>query len=110
VFFNPFNTNEMLVTSFGNGLKTGVMNPTPVSEIPPAESDFLVYPNPFSEKLCIRSKIENIPFQIINLYGQEIYKGSLKPSINEINTSHWPAGVYFIRINEQDYRICRIYR
>ena len=109
VFFNPFNSNEMWVTSFGNGLKTGVMNPTSVAEIPPAESDFSVYPNPFEEMISIKSKL-NAPVCIFNILGKENYTGLLKQGVNEINTSKWPAGVYFIRINEQDFRICRIYR
>jgi len=107
VFFNPFNTNEMWVTSFGNGLKAGVMNPTSVTELQTNRYGFTVYPNPFSEKLSIRSKNQNVSFQIINLFGQEIYKGSLKPSINEINTSHWPAGVYFIRIMEKSVKLIK---
>jgi photosystem II stability/assembly factor-like uncharacterized protein len=108
VFFNPFNTNEMWVTSFGNGMKTGFMNPTSVTEIPSIGSDFSVYPNPFSEKIIIKSKKANAPVHIFDLPGKEIYTGMLSQGINEINTSQWQAGVYFIRILEKSLKIIKL--
>jgi photosystem II stability/assembly factor-like uncharacterized protein len=107
VFFNPFNTNEMWVSSFGNGLKTGVMNPTSVSEIPPAESDFLVYPNPFEEKISIKSKSDVVD-HVFNFLGKEVYFGFLKQGVNDVNTSSWPAGVYFIRIAERSIKLIKL--
>lgn len=31
IFYNPFNTNEVWVTSFGNGIKVGYTNPPPIT-------------------------------------------------------------------------------
>ena len=50
VFFNPFNTNEMWVTSFGNGMKTGFMNPASVTEIPSTRSGFFSLSKPIQRK------------------------------------------------------------
>jgi hypothetical protein len=108
VFFNPFNTNEMWVTSFGNGMKTGAMNPTSVTELTSIESDFSVYPNPFNEKISIKSKKANAPVHIFDLPGKEIYTGTLKQGINEINASQWPAGVYIIRIEEKSIKVIKL--
>ena len=107
VFFNPFNQNEMWVTSFGNGLKTGVMNPTSVTEIQSTVYDFSVYPNPFNEKISISSKKANEPVHIVNLIGKEIYTCTLKQGINEINTRQWPAGVFIIRIMEKSVKVMK---
>jgi hypothetical protein len=108
VFFNPFNTNEMWVTSFGNGMKTGFMNLTSVTEIPLAGSDFSAYPNPFNEKISIKSKKANGPIHVFDILGKEIYAGMLKQGINEVNASQWPAGVYFIRILEKSIKVIKL--
>ena len=108
VFFNPFNQNEMWVTSFGNGLKTGFMNPTSVTEIAPIESDFSVNPNPFTEKISIKSKKANAPVHIFNLAGKDMYAGVLRQGINEVNTCQWPAGVFIIRIMEKSIKAIKL--
>lgn len=53
VFFNPFNENEVWITSFGNGIKKGYVT-TAVEELPGEDYQrdlFRVYPNPCSEKM-----------------------------------------------------------
>jgi photosystem II stability/assembly factor-like uncharacterized protein len=100
VFFNPFNTNEMWVTSFGNGIKTGIMIPTPVSDVPSKGSDFSVYPNPFNEKININitSTLAYATVRVVNVPGQEIFTAVFKNGYKEIDSSGWPSGIYFLSI------------
>jgi len=97
VFFNPFNANEMWVTSFGNGMKTGLMNPTAVKEPAPGATEFGIFPNPFSEALQIRSSVQEDSFEVFDSHGFTVIKGKLKEGQARINTTSWKSGVYLVR-------------
>lgn len=63
IFYNPYNGNEIWVTSFGNGLKAGYIS-TEVSEFPqsgrPSALDISVFPNPISSNVTITLNMEGI--------------------------------------------------
>lgn len=104
VFFNPYNQNEMWVTSFGNGMKKGLIIPTGTSEIGRDIFAIDVYPNPFNEQIYF-SKNFNNPILKINIYNA---RGQLLLSKKEesgfINTSSWSSGIYMLEfvINNGD--------
>lgn len=93
VFFNPYNQNEMWVTSFGNGLKvcditTGIMefhDPAPV-----------VYPNPASDHFSVEGA-SGEQLEILDVTGKVVRSVTLVQGSNLINTQSLPAGSYFIR-------------
>jgi hypothetical protein len=68
-------------------------------------SDILLYPNPatdFIEINIINETNPNASFaQIFNIFGIEVSKSSLTDGNNRINISHFPAGVYYIRIGDK---------
>jgi photosystem II stability/assembly factor-like uncharacterized protein len=97
VFFNPFNANEMWVTSFGNGMKTGLMNSTTVEEPAPGATESGIFPNPFSEALQIRSSARDDSFEVFDSHGYTVAKGKLKEGQVRINTASWKSGVYLVR-------------
>jgi photosystem II stability/assembly factor-like uncharacterized protein len=68
VFFNPFNQNELWVTSFGNGMKVGSLTATGLKEVSFESSGITVYPNPFAETITF--SYSNKAYQVIqaNLY------------------------------------------
>ncbi|HEY4797819.1 MAG TPA: T9SS type A sorting domain-containing protein [Bacteroidia bacterium] len=105
VFFNPNNANEMWVSSFGNGMKVGLMNPIGVAEFSPAENDFSVFPNPSNGKFNLSiSQFENFTMKdlsVYNLYGEKVSAVDFQiiSSANcQIDLSSQPNGVYFLKI------------
>ena len=52
VFFNPYNPDEVWVSSFGNGMKVGSLTtPTSVEPATTGPSLLTVYPNPIGDRL-----------------------------------------------------------
>jgi hypothetical protein len=57
--------------------------------------DFMIYPNPVSEKLYLKKSFEWVAFEIYSLTGAKIFSGV---STSEINVSNLPSGVYFLKL------------
>ena len=53
-----------------------------------------VNPNPFSSYIKVSTFTENETFELINIFGQIIYKGN---SIETQNFSYLPSGIYFLK-------------
>ncbi|MEI8202536.1 MAG: T9SS type A sorting domain-containing protein [Bacteroidota bacterium] len=107
VFFNPFNQNEMWVTSFGNGMKVGLIS-TGLNENF-ADHSINVYPNPFNEKIYFSNPEINKTISIVKMY--DIQGKLLITTPNEsnyINTSSLTNGMYVIEFILNDKT--RIYR
>jgi len=108
VYFNPYNKDEMWVTSFGNGLKMGKMNSTKVAEA--AELPHLIIsPNPFytSFRIEVEAINSNNRLEIFNIFGESIYSQTVNDSVIEINTSSWLEGVYILKFNNQTIKIIK---
>ena len=77
---------------------------TDISENTPAvEPDVLVYPNPASEFIVIRSD-DNNHFDIMNIFGQTLISNSTQYSNGEnirVNISALPQGMYLVRIGDK---------
>jgi len=96
VFFNPFNQNEMWVSSFGNGMKVGLLNPVGVNE-QVSENEIMVYPNPFNDKIFYSIADKNKHIAGVNIYnveGQKII--SKQTEANYINTFSLSSGMYML--------------
>jgi len=67
------------------------------------ESYFEVFPNPASQKVCIRvgadSEINHL--WIIDLYGRPIYSGNFRSELI-LPVRSWSKGVYFFNLRNQD--------
>ncbi len=98
VYFNPFNTSEMWVSSFGNSMKMGSMNATGIPEPVAGTTDISVYPNPFGDELRISLPNPGTTFEVIDMHGICVKKGIAEEAQTRISTSGWKSGVYFIRI------------
>jgi hypothetical protein len=97
VFFNPYNQNEMWVTSFGNGMKVGLMNATAVNKVRFEKPDINIYPNPFDDVIYFNVSNLNRHVGKINVYnmnGQLLH--SEQNTNNSIRTSSLPSGVYML--------------
>jgi photosystem II stability/assembly factor-like uncharacterized protein len=100
VFFNPFNQNEMWITSFGNGMKTGFLYPSGVDEISKENRLIRVYPNPANKKIVIETNdiSDQGTLSVTNIHGQEILTQKIEGFKTEVQISNLPSGVYFVKL------------
>jgi photosystem II stability/assembly factor-like uncharacterized protein len=94
VFFNPYNLNEMWVTSFGNGMKIGSLLSTGGVEFSKEET-FSIYPNPAKDVLNINAA-KSLSAELYNILGEKISTYNLSPDNNAINISGLSNGIYFV--------------
>ena len=106
VFFNPFKTNEVWITSFGNGLKVGNMAATGVDFVP--ENTARVFPNPTSHTLSIERQNAGLEsYEIMDLEGRIIQKGILQDKNSLIDIQNLPHGLWFLKINKTVVRFVK---
>lgn len=67
-------------------------------------ADILIYPNPASGNLHIASIPENSMVQIISISGNILYSSVAESNYAEINVSEFAAGIYFVRITNNNDR------
>jgi hypothetical protein len=85
--------NDTIVINF--------INCTSIEEI--QDNTTIIYPNPFTKGVFIKSNInsiENIKYQVISLEGKVVSKGRIANSENVyfINLENLPPGVYYLRV------------
>jgi len=76
VFFNPYNSTEMWVTSFGNGMKMGTVLPTGVSFSGEKENEVRLYPNPAKEFVVYGlrfTKDKAVDLEIVDIAGRTLF-------------------------------------
>lgn len=103
VFFNPFNTSEMWVTSFGNGLKVADLTVTQISELDDEEL-FRVYPNP-SEGWVNLTTIEPGIVNVYTLQGQLLGSYAVQAGSNRLDLTNFPNGIYFLKLRNVSQKI-----
>jgi len=106
VFFNPYDPNEVWVTSFGNGMKIGNLNPTGIASFSGKKSDdIVIYPNP--NKGVFAVNVENkgsseAVVEIINMMGEQIFseKRMLKTGerILQFSIKNTLKGIFLLKI------------
>lgn len=62
--------------------------------------------NPFSNELSIKTNDKNAEFQIIDSKGCIVFSGCLMENLI-VDTSTWPKGLYFLRIDDQSHRLIK---
>lgn len=69
----------------------------------------VAYPNPANRMITIQGLPNGATVSIYNTAGQIVYKQSKTADIIEINTNQWNAGIYLVRIQqEQKFKTIRI--
>jgi len=102
-------TYTLVVTDANNCSKSisGVVNcPTGINELP-AEIEFSVYPNPSNGKYQVASSAGiqgTLSIEVYSLLGERVCSVSnpAGQSINEVDISQQPAGVYFMHLKLND--------
>ncbi|MES2590045.1 MAG: hypothetical protein V4622_13785 [Bacteroidota bacterium] len=92
VFFNPYNLNEVWVSTFGNGFRMGTTNLSlGIKKNESNKLNFTIYPNPANETLNFSEYLAE--FTILNYLGQEILTGKG----NFVSTAELKNGIYMLR-------------
>jgi hypothetical protein len=107
VYFNPFNTNEMWVSSFGNGMRVGNFTATATETPTFNASEIKVYPNPVEDVLHIDLKGQEGLLQVYNATGDWVESKQISTRITVLSTEHWPKGIYFVKFRERVIKIVR---
>lgn len=110
VFFNPYNTNEIWVTSFGNGLRTANISTSDTKE-EEIIINTTIYPNPntglFKIKFTSALSGENILVEINTIEGVNMYSQKFAMTRNTliINPENiiLNKGIYLLRISGTKY-------
>ena len=103
VFFNPYQPNEMWVSSFGNGMKVGSLTATGAVDFAGGgEPAFTVWPNPAADFVLLRTQAPaGGLLQVFGVSGQLLESHTLQQEETRIDTRRWPAGRYLLRLGGQ---------
>lgn len=104
VYFNPFNLDEIWVSSFGNGMKVGSMITVGFSDIKTVTSDLSVFPNPFSDYIFVKNNSSTSEISVLNIYDLNGEKQlSQLNQANRISTKDLVPGIYVLEIIFDDH-------
>jgi photosystem II stability/assembly factor-like uncharacterized protein len=115
VFFNPYNVNEVWVTSFGYGLQVGTTSiTTAISEEHITEDAFALYPNPANSVLNIvlrENKFAANKIIIYDLTEKEIKSFEMKSNMTtlQIDVSTLPKGMFFLTLQSDKMKDTKIF-
>jgi len=101
VFFNPFKTNEVWVTSFGNGLRKGLVEEvTKTDNEPVSELALSIFPNPAAGHFQIKIEDQTPPYEIrlFNSLGQQVYGTKMNGASLSVQTQGWSPGIYILDV------------
>ncbi|HXB11419.1 MAG TPA: T9SS type A sorting domain-containing protein, partial [Bacteroidia bacterium] len=109
VFFNPYNTNDVWVTSFGNGLEMGSTVPLGLNEVTNQNTSIVVFPNPSIGKFTFSLSHPELgsgshtAVEIYNMLGEKVYSKSLSVVNSQlsIDMGSKPAGIYMYRLTNE---------
>lgn len=106
ILFNPYNTDEMWVTTFGNGLHVG-NNTSTLSHNAVKEDVFSIIPNPSDgfTNIIFNESDEVRLLELFDVTGRSILKKEIGKGCNRqtINTSDLNEGIYLLYIQGTGY-------
>lgn len=109
IFFNPYDTTKMWVSSFGNGMKVGDMSQIGIAFHENTGSELVVYPNPACGKFEVRSSAiggTGGEISIYNTLGEKVTAVYLStPNLTvttEVDVRMLPSGIYIVGASIND--------
>ncbi len=104
VFFNPYIPSEMWVTSFGNGIKSGIV---PALGVPDFENDnsLLLYPNPSNGILNLKKDYYEGNLLVHNILGKKVFEKKVVSGETQINLSDLVSGVYIVSFGNKRTKV-----
>ncbi len=119
IFFDPNDSDNVWVTSFGNGLRVGTENASSVNSKrsnTPKDFQLTVHPNPALDFINIQfvlTKHQEVELKIYNIISQEIpvfhrrRHFSLGRHSERFNLAGLPSGIYYVQIQFAQYRVLK---
>ena len=100
IFFNPYNADQVWVSSFGNGMRVGDMTSTEIFSVADKKTDLIVFPNPATSNVTVNIPKPAIGFQlqVFDFTGKEIFSEKVNSMSVNLNTENWQPGIYLIKI------------
>ncbi len=81
---------------------TGACWPASVNEVVLGEGKILIYPNPATEELTIKTEKQFTSFTITNSLGQEMMKRNMNSKESKVNIKNLSTGIYYISLKGED--------
>jgi hypothetical protein len=98
VYFNPFNLNALWVSSFGNGMRVGVLGASATQEAL-SDIDVDVWPNPVQNVLHVRLKnLSEARLMVYDVNGKLIANQFVVEGLNDVPVENLGPGVYFYSV------------
>jgi hypothetical protein len=110
VYFNPYNANQMWVSSFGNGMKVGLMNgPNALPDFEEAHANMNLFPNPFTDFFTIEctTDLMNETLTVVDMNGKIMKTLVVNKTSIILDTKHWPKGIYFVSCKNKTQKIVK---
>ncbi len=100
VFYNPYKTSEVWVSSFGNGMFVGNANTTAVTAIEGGNEKLSIFPNPASDAIHFKMDglTEKGKLEIFDISGKQMISGEFTGNVG-VNVSSYSAGLYFYHLS-----------
>ncbi len=93
-WLDPLGTGQTTTNSIQNIL--GIPDNEEVGKL-------VIYPNPASTTITVMNgKYPNLVYRFYNVIGQQLLKGSLSNTLNEINVESFSKGIYFLHLIDED--------
>ena len=103
VFINPYNSNEIWISSFGNGMKVGNITNVGVNWHSLSDKKNIeIEPNPSNGifKLIITNNHEKtFKIDVYNIAGTNVYSSDTYSANTNIDLSNIQSGLYFVNIS-----------
>ena len=110
--YNVTMTNEAIISSEDYPAKVSVeLTVTDVGVNEHGLLNITVYPNPTTGKLTIETS--DMRYEIFDIYGRKLISDIRYPiseigkSEIEINISHLPAGIYFVKVGNETVKVVK---
>jgi len=101
-FFNDYVVDPILMATCKDSLVFSVQGENFISE--DENKSISIYPNPFKNIVFISTN--NVGYvEIFDVFGRTVYYSEINIGINEISTSYFLKGIYFIKIHQKDNSI-----
>lgn len=87
---------------------SGLINLTDIIQPINKEIYLNIYPNPTASLFTIESMFsEGLEYELISSFGNMLIRGVITSNKQQINISHLPANIYFLRIEKNSYKILK---
>jgi hypothetical protein len=100
--FIPFRSewSGVKILTYNNACTTGINDYK-------NENSFIVYPNPASRELFVKSENENGSFEIYNVIGQMVLKEAIGKGENKLNLAGINTGSYLYKIKTKEGNVIK---